>query len=216
MRRSEIILAAMAAGGEGVQFDPVRIQKLIFLIEKEAADYIGGPHFNFRPYLYGPFDQAVFDELGQLQGNNEVRMERSHRRTYALSPSGRMSGKEVLLTFPRPVRDYFGNCARWVLSLSFGQLLSAIYQKYPDMAVNSVVPEVKVRYPLALLRSPMPSFLSGVARTLDLAAVLDDFELQSDRKGDARVLQDVWMAVGDDMRAAMTRFRDLQTDADAS
>ena len=215
-RRSQIVLAAMAAAGEGVQFDPVRIQKLIFLIEKEAADYVGGPHFDFQPYLYGPFDQAVFDVLGQLQKGNQVRIQRSHRRTYALTPSGRISGKEELLDFPRLVRDYFENCAQWVLSLSFGQLLSAIYQKYPDMAVNSVVPEVNARYPLALFRSPMPSFLSGVARTLDLAGVLDDFDAQPPRQRDARALQDVWIAVGDDLRGAMTGFRELQADADAS
>ena len=216
MRRSQVILAAMAAAGEGVQFDPVRIQKLVFLIEKEAAGYIGGPHFNFQPYLYGPFDQALFDELGALQRNSQVKIQRSQRRTYALTSSGQISGKEVLLGLPRPVRDYFENCAQWVLSLSFGRLLSAIYQKYPDMAVNSVVAEVEARHPLALFRSPMPSFLSGVARTLDLAGVLDDFDLQSERKRDAGVLQDVWIAVGDDLRGAITGFRNLQTDADAS
>lgn len=216
MRRSQVILAAMAAAGEGVQFDPVRIQKLVFLIEKETAAFIGGPHFNFQPYLYGPFDQAVFDELGALQRNSQVKIQRSQRRTYALTSSGQVSGKEVLFGLPRPVRDYFENCAQWVLSLSFGRLLAAIYQKYPDMAVNSVVPEVKARHPLALFRSPVPSFFSGVARTLDLAGVLDDFDLQSERKRDAGVLQDVWIAVGDDLRGAITGFRNLQTDADAS
>ena len=216
MRRSQVILAAMAAAGEGVQFDPVRIQKLVFLIEKEAAAFIGGPHFNFQPYLYGPFDQAIFDELSALQRNSQVKIQRSQRRAYALTSSGQISGKEALLTLPRPVQDYFKRCAQWVLSLSFGRLLSAIYQKYPDMAANSVVPEVKARHPLALFRSPMPSFLSSVARTLDLAGVLDDFDLQSERKRDAGVLQDIWIAVGDDLRGAITGFRNLQTDADAS
>ncbi|MCY4256137.1 MAG: hypothetical protein OXE51_08505 [Gammaproteobacteria bacterium] len=216
LRRSQFVLAAMAAAGESVHFDPVRIQKLIFLIEKGAADYIGGPHFDFQPYLYGPFDQTVFDVLGQLQKSDQARIRMSQRRAYALTPSGRASGEEALLALPKLVREYFENCAQWVLSLSFGRLLSAIYQKYPDMAANSIVPEVEARYPQALHRSPMPSFLSGAARTLDLAAVLDDFDLQSPRKRDARAIQDVWIAVGEDLRGAMTGFQKLQTDADAS
>ena len=216
LRRSQFVLAAMAAAGEDIQFDPVRIQKLIFLIEKEAADYIGGPHFNFQPYRYGPCDQAVFDELNALQENGQVHIHRSRRRTYALTSSGRISGREVLLTLPRSVRDYFKSCAQWVLSLSFGRLLSAIYQKYPDMAVNSVVPEVTVRHPQALFRSPMPSFLSGAARTFDLAAVLDDFDFLSSRKHDAGALQDVWATVGDDLRGAIAGFRSPKTGADVS
>lgn len=215
MRRSQLVLAAMAAVGEGVHFDPVRIQKLIFLIEKEAADYVGGPHFNFQPYLYGPCDQAVFDELNALQRDGHVEIHRSRRRAYALTSSGHKSGKEILLTLPRSVRDYFESCAQWVLSLSFGRLLSAIYQKYPDMAVNSVVPEVTIRYPQALFRSPMPSFLSGVARTFDLAAVLDDFDFLSSRKQDASALQDVWATVGEDLRGAIAGFRSPKVGADA-
>lgn len=209
MERSQVILAAMAAAGQGIQFDPVRIQKLIFLIEREAADHIGGPHFDFQPYLYGPCDQAVFDELGALQRSGQVNIRRSRRRTYALTSSGQVSGQEVLLGLPGVVRDYFEKCAHWVFSLSFGRLLSAIYQKYPEMAVNSVVPEVKARYPRALFRSPMPSFFSGVARTFDLAGVLDDFDVRPERHRDASVLHDAWIAVGDNLRRAMTGFRTL-------
>lgn len=215
MRRSQFVLAAMAAGGEGVQFDPVRIQKLIFLIEKEAADYVGGPHFNFQPYLYGPCDQVVFDELNALQRDGQVEIRRSRRRTYALTSSGRITGTKVLLTMPRSVREYFEGCAQWVLSLSFGRLLSAIYQKYPDMAVNSVVPEVTVRHPQALFRSPMPCFLSGVARTFDLAAVLDDFDFLSSRKHDAEALEDIWATVGEDMRGALAAFPGSKAGVDA-
>lgn len=209
MDRSQVILAAMAAAGQDVQFDPVRIQKLIFLIEKEAADYIGGPHFNFRPCLYGPCDQAVFDELGALQRNGQVKIQRSRRRIYALTSSGQVSGREELLGLPGVAREYFEKCAHWVFSLSFGRLLSAIYQKYPDMAVNSVVPEVRTRHPRALFRSPMPSFLSGVARTFDLAGLLDDFDLPSERNRDASVLHHAWITVGDNLRRAMAGFRTL-------
>ena len=131
MERSQIILAAMAASGTNIRFDPVRIQKLLFLIEQEATPHIDGPHFNFRPYRYGPFDRAVFQELGALQGSGKVKTQESHRRAYWLTDEGQESGAAVLSSLPGAVREYFEECARWVFSLSFGNLLSAIYQKYP-------------------------------------------------------------------------------------
>ena len=51
MRRSELVLATMAAGGPRARFDPIRIQLLLFLIDRCAGPVLGGPHFGFRPYL---------------------------------------------------------------------------------------------------------------------------------------------------------------------
>ena len=47
---------AMAAAGAGVRFDPVRLQKFFFLLDRELDGECGCPHFAFRPYRYGPFD----------------------------------------------------------------------------------------------------------------------------------------------------------------
>ena len=108
----------------------------------------------------------------------------------------------------RGVRLHFeAEAARWILPLPFGELLSAIYHHYPDMAVNSIVPEVTARYPRALYRSPLSSFLSGVGRTLDLAAVLDQHDLSGGSERDARAIHGDWVAVGNDLRKAMADFR---------
>jgi hypothetical protein len=37
MERDDIILAGLAAGGENATFTPVQVQKLFFLIDREAA-----------------------------------------------------------------------------------------------------------------------------------------------------------------------------------
>jgi hypothetical protein len=43
MTRSEILLAGLAAGGENTTYTPVQVQKLFFLLDREAAAALGGP-----------------------------------------------------------------------------------------------------------------------------------------------------------------------------
>jgi hypothetical protein len=61
-----LVLAALAAGGENATYRPVQVQKLVFLIDREASRLVDGPHFGFQPYDYGPFDRAVYIELDSL------------------------------------------------------------------------------------------------------------------------------------------------------
>ena len=207
MVRSQVALMAMAARVRGTRFDPVRIQKLLFLIDREAGAHVDGPHFDFRPYLYGPFDKAVFDELDALRHAGEVVIHGTGRyRAYILTESGHERGTAALNELAEPVRRYVADVARWVLSLSFGELLPAIYRRYPDMAVNSIVPEVTIRFPKALNRSPLPSFLSGMARTFDPAGTLDLYEFGAGSERDAEAIDADWRAVGDDLRRAVASF----------
>ena len=207
MTKSEVILAAMAGAHEAAVFDPVRIQKLIFLIEEEAAEFINGPHFDFKPYRYGPFDKSVFRELERLNVQGKVRvLWGTNRHNFALTARGRECGKQALDSLSEPLSDYFQKCARWVLSLSFGTLLSAIYEKYPHMAANSVASDVLVRYPRQSHRSPVPDLISGAARTFDLAGVFDEFHTGEDFQSDLEKLREDWAVVGDDLRRAMAEF----------
>ena len=66
MERKSLMVAALAAGGENASFTPVQVQKLFFLIDREASHFVDGPHFSFKPYDYGPFDREVYAELERL------------------------------------------------------------------------------------------------------------------------------------------------------
>jgi hypothetical protein len=137
--RSDFVLAALAAGGEGRSFSPVQVQKLFFLLDREATDLIGGPHFNFSPYDYGPFDREVYGELEKLQLAGWVDTSgSSNYRRYMLSPEGFAQGAERLNLWSATAREYVTQVAEWIQKLNFQQLVSAIYVKYPDMKVNSV------------------------------------------------------------------------------
>jgi hypothetical protein len=139
MNKHEIVLAALAAGGENATFSPVQVQKLLFLIDREAAKFVNGPHFDFRPYDYGPFDSNVYDTLAALEAGGLVRSTPLNRyRVYALSLEGYRSGAQLLATLGPNARAYLIQAAAWIRGLSFQQLVAAIYNKYPDMKVNSV------------------------------------------------------------------------------
>ena len=45
------------------------VQKLLFLLDREAAEIVGGPHFRFVPYNYGPFDKGVY-VAGHVKARN--------------------------------------------------------------------------------------------------------------------------------------------------
>ncbi len=204
MLPSDCTLMAMAAKGRGSRFDSVRIQKLLFLIDREATAHVGGPHFNFQPYLYGPFDKAVYQEIEALHDAGAIDSHnQGGQRAYALTPSGYERGVAVLNELAEPVRRYVAEAARWVLSLPFGKLLAAIYHYYPDMAINSIVPEVIARYPRMPYRPPRLSLVSGIGRTLDLAGVLDQQAQSGSSRQDAWAIHADWCAVGDDLRNAV-------------
>ena len=140
MSRDELILAALAAGGENAAYRPVQVQKLFFLIDREASALVGGPHFDFQPYDYGPFDRDVYTELDNLAERRLVTAQSTGAyRVYSLSYEGYQRGDDILWhRLDEAARTYLARIATWVLSLNFQQLVAAIYRRYPDMMVNSI------------------------------------------------------------------------------
>ncbi len=141
MDRRELVLAAMSPAHTG-PFSPVQVQKLFFLLDRNIAEQINGPHFDFEPYDYGPFDKAVYDELGEMSDDGFVEIIEpgsfGSTRTYRLTSEGYETGKKSLDKLPETVQQYILEVVEFVRSLSFAQLVSAIYQAYPDTKVNSV------------------------------------------------------------------------------
>jgi len=139
MTRDEIILAGLSASDAGATFSPVQLQKLFFVLDRETAAALEGPHFNFQPYDYGPFDRALYDRLDALRLAGHVQTFNSGRyRLYAATNEGAERGAAVLAQMSQPMREYVSALADWVRRLGFGELVSAIYEKYPDMRANSI------------------------------------------------------------------------------
>ena len=127
----------------GAAFQPVHVQKLFFIIDRRLADYIGGPKFNFRPYHYGPFDAAVYDELATLAVRGEVEIIQPSQfsmRRFRLTVVGQAHGGQILAAQEPGVRDFLDRVCKFVLGLDFNQLVSAIYENFPGMKGRSVFP----------------------------------------------------------------------------
>ena len=140
MIKRDFVLAVLAAA-DGASHTPVQVQKLFFLLDRKAPNLVGGPHFNFQPDDYGPFDVAVYRELESLASDNLVEIQTvndTRRKTYRTTPSGQTKGSQLLASFGEPIAEYVSQLSLWVRSQSFAQLVSSIYTHFPDMKVNSV------------------------------------------------------------------------------
>ena len=100
---------------------------------------MNGPHFDFQPYNYGPFDKAVYEELERHRaaGNVDLVPQRTWN-DFRLTEQGQARGDEILAQLPDKARSYIERSVEFVISLTFTELVSAIYKAYPDMQVNSV------------------------------------------------------------------------------
>jgi uncharacterized protein YwgA len=135
VNRPDYVLAVMAAAQ--VPLTPVQVQKLFFILDKKAGPQLGGPHFDFHPYNYGPFDPAVYHELERLSARGLAFVDGpGTQRRYGVSADGMAPGASLLNKLSMP--DYVRKVAEFVRSSSFAQLVSAVYAEWPDMKVNSI------------------------------------------------------------------------------
>ena len=140
MKKSEIVLAALATS-HGASFSPVQIQKFLFLLDRNLADHLGGPFFEFVPYDYGPFDKSIYDVLDSLVAKDLVETATppgSRYQIYYTTPAGHKIGVGLLRKMPTAASNFIKEVSIFVRKLSFSQLIRAIYRDYPDMKINSV------------------------------------------------------------------------------
>jgi uncharacterized protein len=138
MTKQEMVLAALAPGAEH-RYTPVQVQKLMFLIDRQIPELVNGPHFNFQPYHYGPFDRTVYQELDRLADFDFVDVhELGSVRTYALTASGARAADRAFRLLDPHAQDFVSRTSQFVRSLNFSALVSAIYKKFPEMRANSV------------------------------------------------------------------------------
>jgi hypothetical protein len=136
-RAKWLLLALKAAGDSGLT--PVQLQKALFVFGKRSSPGAGG-WYNFRPYDYGPFDVAVYNDAEHLSGLGYVHIESplGSPRTFHLTGAGAHIAASFEDGLPVPARTYLSQVVGWCKRLSFSSLVRAIYEAYPEMRVNSV------------------------------------------------------------------------------
>ena len=137
MARRDWLLMALAHR-EGQHMNPVQVQKAMFLLAREIPDLVGPGFYRFVPYNYGPFDADVYTDLGRLAQQGMVSITRARFNRYAVTPEGFREGTVLLERADPEARAYLSRVVDWVCSLSFADLVRAIYKKYPEYRANSV------------------------------------------------------------------------------
>ena len=138
MKRKEFVLACLSTGN-GELFSPVQVQKMFFLFDKKISNEIGGPHFKFLPYNYGPFDVKVYEILNELNIEKDVDIVLNKSwKEYRLTSNGQKKGEEYFNQFPVNIKEFIKGVSNFVRKLSFTDLIRTIYKHYPDMKTNSV------------------------------------------------------------------------------
>lgn len=138
MDQRDIILAGLAPA-KGAAHTPVQVQKLFFLLEKNIPEVYGGPLFDFNPYNYGPFDSSVYQILESLESEGLVDINfQNNWKTYTLTVPGQIEAEKIFNELPSTAKEFIREISDFVRSLSFTQLVRAIYKAYPEMKQNSV------------------------------------------------------------------------------
>lgn len=140
MNRDDYVLASMAMAGRD-PLSPVQVQKYFFLLDQNVSENVGGAHFDFQAYDYGPFDKEVYEVLDDLRGQGLVEVVGDTWRgirTYRLTEAGFHAAEEPIEQLPDVIQKYARDVVSWMRQLSFTQLVSAIYSEYPEMQANSV------------------------------------------------------------------------------
>lgn len=140
--RQRVLLSFLDGEGD-CRLDPIRIMKGLFLFAKEAPQgwVDDDARYSFEPYSYGPFSSDVYTDLRALSNLGYVTADVVHGATwrqYGLSDEGRKAAKASRVSLDPNATEYLDQIRNFVVKLGFRSLLSAIYKKYPDYAVNSV------------------------------------------------------------------------------
>ena len=133
--RERVLIAIVAAAGDS-GLDRAQLQKSAFLVGEEFDEKLPSDFYQFRPYMYGPFTQEVYSDVERLCDGLVVETltgERG-RLSYRLAPD---SGSG-LRSLPEDLESGIKQIVEWVKSMSFKELVRAIYYLYPEQQLNSI------------------------------------------------------------------------------
>jgi uncharacterized protein YwgA len=145
MDKQDWVLLVIAAA-KNKSFQPVHLQKTLFLLQQNLPleDLQVSTFYQFEPYDYGPFCSEIYYDAEILSTNGFVHIDQPvslSYRIYSITGDGVSKAERLMDNLKPQVKTYLAEVVNWATSLSFKQLITAIYRHYPDMKVNSVFRE---------------------------------------------------------------------------
>ncbi len=123
--------------------DPLRLMKGMFLVSMGGPDTLQGL-FDFQPYSYGPFTPAVYRSAEHLRDMGLAAEEAVAGRSWRLvrpTALGEQRAADLAESVSPDELNAIEAAHEFVTTRGFVQLLRDLYTRFPDFAVNTVVPE---------------------------------------------------------------------------
>jgi len=134
------------SAADGAPLSPVQLQKALFLVGENMPWAVGKKFYHFIPYNYGPFDPSIYGDAESLaaDGFGAIGYQPGRRfYEYAVTAKGKEKAERIKRELSPEVVRYVESVVKWVKSVTFGDLLRAIYAKYPKYATNSVFRDLR-------------------------------------------------------------------------
>ena len=136
-RRDWTLLTIAAADGEPLT--PVQLQKALFLLGQMMPQHLDSAQFyDFQPYSYGPFDATVYKDAESLSAEGLVHIEVGRWKQYAATSKGMGAADDVRRRANADAVQYLSKVVDWVRSVSFQELVKAIYARFPRYREKSI------------------------------------------------------------------------------
>lgn len=134
------------AARKGKSLQPVQLQKSLFLLGRNLSHrhLRVKTFYQFEPYDYGPFCSQIYSDAESLCFEGLVHIDcppNLSYRFYSATEEGIVKANELKKILSPETKDYLEKIVEWTSSLSFNDLVSAIYQAYPEMKENSIFRE---------------------------------------------------------------------------
>lgn len=136
MVREDFIALAMAPA-DGEPWSLPYLQRLLFLLDTRL-DTLGGPHFDFKPYDYGPMSNEVRPCLEHMRHAGLVIVEGGGwvLSRFRLTWKGQEHGRALLAGISTKDGEYVQHIAAWIRPLTFTELSAAMQSSYPEMCAR--------------------------------------------------------------------------------
>ncbi len=133
--KENMLIAIVAAAGD-TGLDRVQLQKSVFLVGEEFDGELPSDFYQFRPYMYGPFAQAVYADVERISDGPMIETfpGGDGRKFYRLAPTAATG----MLGLAEDLKSVIRRIVGWVTGMSFDELVRAVYYLYPEQRENSI------------------------------------------------------------------------------
>lgn len=134
--RSDILLAIIAAAGDK-GLNRVQLQKVAFLVSDEFGGRLPDDFYAFGKHKFGPYSDDIRADTEMLLYWGCIRAEQGveqQRGRYSIVD--RCDSDTVNIA--SDIRQYIKETVDWVIDMSFGEVVRAVYRLYPEYRDNSV------------------------------------------------------------------------------